>query len=127
MSAPSVNAMVTTSTLPLVPGTVVSSSEFAAANESESTSGEQMDLIDVTPKELKRILPIAKEYRRVVKQRVKLTAKEVTLKGQILEEVKKAKLPRLDDGSVRFKCDGITISVTPRDELVKVKEADEDS
>jgi len=100
---------------------------MAKKNESESTSGEQMDLIDVTPKELKRILPIAKEYRRVVKQRVKLTAKEVTLKGQILEEVKKAKLPRLDDGSVRFKCDGITISVTPRDELVKVKEADEDS
>ena len=96
--------------------------------ELESTAGDQMDLIDVSPETLAEIKPLAREYRKVVKQRVKIQAKETDLKQQILDLIKGANLARLPDGSIRFKCDGMTISVTPRDELVKVKEegGDED-
>ena len=32
---------------------------------------------------------------------------------------------KLDDGTIRFRCDTLTVSITPRDELIKVKEEEE--
>ena len=40
--------------------------------------------------------------------------------------VKDAGLKRLDDGTIRFKVDGMLITVTPRDELIRVKEDDDE-
>ena len=90
------------------------------------TVGEQLELIDVGPANLKAIKPIARRYRNAMKRRVDALAEEVEAKQQILALIKDAKLSRLQDGTIRFKCDGMLITVTPRDELVKVKEESED-
>ena len=84
--------------------------------------GEQLELIDVAPKNAKPIIAIAREYKAVVTKRVKLTAIEVQLKEEIKDMVHKAKLKPLDDGSTRFTFDGVTVQVTPCDAKVKVTE-----
>ena len=58
--------------------------------------------------------------------RVEALAEEVKAKQEILSLVKDAHLSRLADGSIKFKCDGMVITVTPRDELVKVKDESKD-
>lgn len=98
-----------------------------AKKSAETTSGEQLDLIDVTPENLKKIKPVAKKYKAALRRRMEAGEEEKTLKHQILDMVKEANLQRLPDGSIKFTCDGMVIKVTPRDELVQVKDADEDS
>jgi hypothetical protein len=93
----------------------------------ESTSGEQLPLIDVTPKHGKAILAIAKDYKKAVAARMRMGEKEVDLKGKLLELIKKENLARLENGSIRFRLDGMIITVTPRDELIKVKEEGEET
>jgi hypothetical protein len=84
--------------------------------------GAQLELIEVGPENLQAIKPIAKRYKTALQVRVKALQQEIAAKQQILALVKEAKLSRLADGSIRFKCDGLLITVTPRDELVKVKD-----
>lgn len=90
-------------------------------NEAGSTSGEQLELIDVTPENLKAIKPIARRYKAAMQRRVAVQQEEVKAKGEILALIKEAQLPRLADGTIKFKCGDLLITVTPRDELVKVK------
>lgn len=85
-------------------------------------NGEQLDLIDVTPEELKNILPIVKAYRRVVKDRVELTNKETELKKKSLAAIKDAGLKRQEDGTIKVTIDGITIIVAPQDDKITIKE-----
>ena len=85
-------------------------------------TGKQMDLIDVSPENAGPIIEKAREYKEVVSERVGLTAKEVKLKAELLQLVSDADLQRLEDGKIRFEYDGVTITVTPRDELIQVKE-----
>jgi len=59
-------------------------------------------LIDVTPKNIDEIMVAARLYKKHQKDR--------------------ADLQRLKGGKVKFAHDGFIISVTPRDELVQVKE-----
>jgi len=92
----------------------------------ESTSGEQLDLIDVTPEHGAAILAIAKDYKKAVAARMRMGEKEVDLKGKLLELIKKENLAQLENGSIRFRLDGIIITVTPRDELIRVKEEGEE-
>jgi len=86
---------------------------------------EQLDLIDVHPENAKEILRVAKTYKRLQKERLTISDKQVNAKQKILDLVKQAKLKRLEDGTIKFSLDSITISITPRDELVKVKDKDE--
>ena len=92
-----------------------------------TTSGEQLDLIDITPENGKAILAIAKDYKKAVAARMRMGEKEVELKGKLLELIKKENLARLENGSIRFRLDGVIITVTPRDELIKVKEEGEEA
>jgi len=101
----------------------------AKSKSSKKTAGgtdvkveKQLDLIDVHPKNAGPIIELARKYRTVVSQRVKLLAKEVEMKAQILEMVKAANLKRLADGVIRFTYDGYTLTVTPQDEKLNVKE-----
>jgi len=96
------------------------------AKKTPPEPGEQLDLIDVTPKNLKEIKPLAKKYKAAMKRRMVAGDQEKALKMEILNLVKVAKLRRLADGTIKFRCDGMFITITPRDELVKVKE-DENS
>jgi len=97
---------------------------FAGDDEEgvQSKAGEQLDLIDVTPENLKKILPVAKAYRKIVKERVGLTNKETELKNKLLGMIKEANMRRLSDGKIRFKHDGLIITVTPCDEKISIKE-----
>lgn len=85
-------------------------------------TGQQMDLLEVGPENQKEIMRVAKAYRSIVKQRVGLSAKENELKQKLLGLIKDAHLQRLEDGKIKFKLDGYLITVTPRDELVQIKE-----
>ena len=90
--------------------------------QKEVEKGEQMDLIEVGPENSKEIIRQARIYKALVKKRVNTLADEVAAKTKLLELIKEAKLTRTPGGNIKFHCDGYTITVTPRDELIKVKE-----
>lgn len=85
-------------------------------------SGEQLDLIDVAPKNAKPIIAVAREYKKAMLMRLKYGNREVELKKKIRELIADAGLARLPDGSIRFTYDDVTVCVTPQDEKVTVKE-----
>jgi hypothetical protein len=91
-----------------------------------AAEGEQLPLIDVTPANSKEIISVARDYKKAVSARMRCGEKEVELKKKLLGLVEEAKLERLADGVIRFKVDGMLITVTPRDELIKVKEDGDD-
>ena len=90
--------------------------------ENQTSSHEQAMLIEVGPENLAQITPIAKEYKKVVTQRVSLNAREKELKEQLRALIHSSGLKRLADGSIRFKCDGMLVVVTPQDEKISIKE-----
>jgi len=90
-----------------------------------STSGAQLDLIDVTPEYLAEIKPVARRYRAALRARLDALEEETAAKQELLSLIKASNPSRLPDGSIRFRCDGYLISVTPRDELVKVKDEED--
>lgn len=85
-------------------------------------AAEQLQLIDVGPANLKQIKFAARRYRAAMKRRLAALEEEVKAKRQILDLVKQAKLIPLADGIIKFKCDTLLITVTPRDQLVRVKD-----
>jgi hypothetical protein len=87
--------------------------------------GEQLDLIDVAPKNAKAIIAEARLYKENSSKRISYLVKEKEHKHNILELVKAAKLQPLDGGKIKFEYDGVMISIEPRDELVKVKDKTE--
>jgi hypothetical protein len=91
--------------------------------ESETPKdGEQLELIDVAPENSKKIIAVAKRYKTALAERMAALVEEKAEKQKLLALVKEADLQPLEDGSIRFRVDGMTISITPRDELIKVKE-----
>ena len=92
----------------------------------DSQTGEQGMLLDVGPKQSKEITKVAKSYRGAVVRRMAALEEEKALKAQLLGMVKHEKLKPMDDGSIQFHVDGIFIKVTPRDELIQVREDDQE-
>lgn len=90
--------------------------------QEEVEAGEQLDLIDVAPKNAKPIMAEARIYKRLMLVRKKAGDKEVAQKAKVLSLVKEAKLQPQEDGIIKFSYDGFTIKITPRDELVQVTE-----
>lgn len=91
-------------------------------DRSETSAKEQLDLIDVRPKNSKAILKAVKQYKADQAQRIEALGREVAGKQKILSLIKEAKLQHLDDGRIQFRIDKVTITVTPRDEIIKIKE-----
>lgn len=92
------------------------------AKRGRPPKGTQLDLIDVGPENLKKILPLAREYKELVKGRMAILDQEVAAKKRLLELVKEAKLKPGEDGKIRFRADGMTITVTPTDFKIKIKD-----
>jgi hypothetical protein len=84
--------------------------------------GEQRPLLDVGPKNLEKMLPIARRYNAAKKTRIKATIEEVATKAELLALVLAAKLQPLEDGRIRFEIQGCTVEATPRDFLIKITE-----
>jgi len=85
---------------------------------------EQLDLIDVHPENQEEIVKAARAYKKTVKSRLGIQKKEADLKATLLGAVAEAKLQPLADGTYHFTVDSVEIKVTPRDNLVQVKELD---
>ena len=90
----------------------------------KSDTGEQLDLINIHPENAEEIVADARAYKKTVKTRLSIQKKEADLKAKLLDTVAKAKLKPLADGTYRFRVDSVEIKVTPRDNLVQVKELD---
>lgn len=82
----------------------------------------QMDLIDISPKNAKPIIAAARIYKKYQLERLSALASEKKQKAKVLRLVKEANLQPLEGGIIKFICNGVEISVEPRDELVKIKE-----
>ena len=93
-----------------------------AKKKSEVKVKGQMDLIDVAPKNAKPIIEAAQIYKECQLTRISALKAEVEQKHKVLNLVKAAKLQPLKDGVVKFEYKGVVITVTPRDELIKVKD-----
>jgi hypothetical protein len=92
----------------------------------EYQEGEQMPLIDIEPENAREIIKQAKIYEAVKKERIIALQNEVESKHKLLELIKNSGIPRSEDGSITYKSGTLTITVTPRDELVKVKDKSDD-
>lgn len=89
---------------------------------------EQLDLIsDVRPENEKQIARVALDYRAVRQERVFALESEKQQKAKLLQLIKDANLTPMAGGKIRFHADGLLITVTPRDELVHVKDEHEDA
>ena len=86
----------------------------------------QLKLIETLPDNIQEIVDLAEEYEDVKQGRINILEKEKELKHKLLEMIKDSGIKPLEDGVIRFKHDGFMISITPRDELIKVKEIEED-
>ena len=95
--------------------------------KTESTSGEQLDLIDIGPENAKIILPVAKDYKKAVQARMRAGEKESELKQKLRELILKENLARLEDGTIRFHLDGMIITLKPREELITVKDEQDEA
>lgn len=84
----------------------------------------QLQLLDVSHPAAKKIQSLARAYKKAVKERMEIGKTEQDLKEKLRAEVKESGMKPDEDGVVTFTCGKVTITVTPRDELVRVKDAD---
>jgi len=88
--------------------------------------GEQLPLIDVAPENAKDILRVARSYKRAQAVRNGALAEEVKLKQKLLALVHESGVSADHEGGYRLSLNGVVVTVKPRDELVRVKDKDDD-
>jgi hypothetical protein len=91
-----------------------------AAQGPKARKGEQLQLLEVGPTNLKAIRPRLAAYKEAMEERVKWLATEVKEKQAVLELVHKGGMKRLENGNIEFVCDGLLIKITPVDEKIKI-------
>jgi len=79
-------------------------------------------LIDVAPENSKEIIQQARAYKSAQGRRIDALEEEVAAKVKLLALIKEANVQPVEGGKIRLHLDGYMITVTPRDELVKVQE-----
>lgn len=87
--------------------------------------GEQGELIETLPDNIKEIARIAKAYKRAVQARMAAGDEEVELKQKLLHAVNESNVQYVD-GKKTVRFEGLVITVTPRDELITVKDKSEE-
>ena len=86
--------------------------------KAKAGTGEQLPLIDVGPKNLKKIAPHVVKYKAAMKARQASLKIEVEEKQEILALVLQAELKPLPNGHITFTCEGIDIDIEPRDFVI---------
>lgn len=94
--------------------------------EKRGRKQKQLQLIETLPENIQEIVDVALEYEDYKISRINIQKKETEFKAKISEMVHKAEFQPLKDGVIRFKHDGVLISVTPSKELIKVKRVKEE-
>lgn len=93
-----------------------------AKQKKTKNTGEQMPLIDVGPENTKAIIAEVRVYKKHQADRLAALEKEIKQKAKIKALVQAANLHRLKDGTIKFTVENTTITLTPRDELIQIKE-----
>lgn len=89
--------------------------------------GEQMQLIDVSHPLAKKLKPLARKYKTAMSERQAALAEEIDYKKKIIETIKAdGTIKPNAEGITAIQFDGMTVTIKPRDELVKVKMEEED-
>ncbi len=91
------------------------------ARRKKAKSGEQLDLIDLTPENAKPLKRAIRLYQEAQAEGKEWKDEEKLQKQRILGLVKEAGLRPDADGVIQFRLQGITIKITPRDSLIQVK------
>lgn len=93
-----------------------------AAKKETKEKGEQLDLIDVSAANAKPIIKVAREYVKHRDARIAVGKKEAEYKHRVIALVEAAELQPLEGGKIKFKYDGLTILVAPKEMELKVKD-----
>ena len=97
---------------------------MAKRNAKKKTeAGDQADLFELHGPNTKKIIEAGKLYKKHQKARLAEEKLEAEQKALILELVKAADIQVLAGGVIHCTIEGMEIKITPRDELVQVKEA----
>lgn len=94
--------------------------------DEEQSDQEQTTLCELTPENEKEMAKLARAYKKHMRERMAANKKEVDYKQKIIAAAKEAGIVALPDGSFKFKAGDATISIKPRDELIKVKFDDDE-
>lgn len=88
-------------------------------SEKQSGSGEegyQMELMNVGPEHSEELNEATTVWKSIVAKRLALQAKEATAKDKALALFKAENLSRLEDGSIKCRCEGWKLELKPVEE-----------
>lgn len=78
--------------------------------------GTQLELMDVGPKHSEELNEATTLWKGIVTKRLALQAKEATAKDKALVLFKAENLSRLEDGSIKCRCEGWKLELKPSEE-----------
>ena len=88
----------------------------------KTEKGEQMDLMDTGPENRQAIVDAVREYKKHQSDRIASLKKELKWKDKVKKLILESDLKPLKDGRIKFTFSKVTVEVTPRDELITIKE-----
>lgn len=91
-----------------------------------SAKGEQGMLMEVGPEGMEKIRPHVEVCRKAQAARKREWDRVIDAKENIRELVRSEGIQPGPNGKITFKCDGVEVIVTPRDEKVEVKDVIEE-
>lgn len=83
---------------------------------------EQMELMETGPENRQAIVDAVREYKKHQSVRLAELKKETEWKEKVKQLIKESDLKPLKDGKIKFNFGKVTVEVTPRDELITIKE-----
>lgn len=104
--------------------TVAEQKEKKTRKRKADAGGEQLQLLETAHPMAKKIIDTARKYKRLVRERSEILRDEVKEKEKMKALVRETDLKPDADGVIEFRCGKVVVTVTPRDELIRVKDDD---
>ncbi len=89
---------------------------MASKPSGSGEEGTQLDLIDVGPEHSEELNELTTAWKSIVTKRLALQAKEAVAKDKALALFKAENLSRLEDGSIKCRCEGWKLELKPSEE-----------